>query len=109
ADRTVRGTSYRDLLDIRHAALRTHRVDVRTETFRGGVAEAIDKRLDPEVPTLVLLGVSSPTSCRALIDESAAGFAARLPAVTLVVRGNADTDAHADTLTYLRRPASALG
>jgi hypothetical protein len=109
ADRTLRGTSYRDLLDIRHAALRSHGVDVRTETFRGGVADAIERRLDPHVPTLVLLGVSSMTSCRALIGELDAGFAARPPAATLIVRGNADADSDSDTITYLRRPASALG
>ena len=109
ADRTVRGTSYRDLLDIRHAALRAHGVDVRTETFYGGPGDAIGKRLDPNVPTLLLLGVSSPSSCRTLIDELASPFAARPPAATLVVRGNADADTDSDTIAYLRRPASALG
>src|SRR5690606_13443058 len=107
AERTVRGTSYRDLLDIRHAALRAHGVDVRTETFYGGPAEAIGKRLDPNVPTLLLLGASSPSSCRTLIDELASPFAERPPAATLVVRGNADADTDSDTIAYLRRPVSA--
>src|SRR5690606_8459563 len=59
AGRTVRGTSYRDARVIRHAALRAHGVDVRTETFYGSPAEAIGRRFDPDVPTLLLLGVSS--------------------------------------------------
>ncbi len=109
ADRTMRGTSYRDLLDIRHAALRVHGVDVRTETFSGDAAGAIDRRIDPTVPTLVLLGVSSSASCRSLTDELAPLFAVRPPAATLVVRGNADVDIDADTIAYLRRPVSALG
>ncbi|HEX6993599.1 MAG TPA: ABC transporter ATP-binding protein [Gammaproteobacteria bacterium] len=109
AERTVRGTSYRDLLDIRHAALRAHGVDVRTETFYGRPAEAIGRRLDPDVPTMLLLGVSSTSSCRSLIDELSSSFTERPPAATLVVRGNADADSDSDTIAYLRRPASALG
>ncbi len=109
AGRTVRGTSYRDLLDIRHAALRAHGVDVRTETFYGSPAEAIGRRFDPDVPTLLLLGVSSTSSCRSLIDELSPSFVERPPAATLIVRGNADADSDSDTIAYLRRPASALG
>lgn len=108
ADRSVRGASYRDLLDIRHAALRVHGVDVRTETFRNSAADAIGRRLDPATPTLLLLGVSSPSSCRSLIEELKPLFKVRPPAATLVVRGNADTDRDAETIPYLR-PASVLG
>src|SRR5690606_786419 len=109
AERTVRGTSYRDPLDIRHAALRAHGVDVRTEAVDGGPAEAIGEPLDPNAPTLWLLGASSPSSCRTLIDGLASPFAERPPAATLVVRGNADADTDSDTIAYLRRPVSALG
>ncbi len=108
AERTVRGTSYRDLLDIRHAALRAHGVDVRTETFRGDAADAIGRRLDPARPTLLLLGVSSPGSCHGLIDELETRLAAHPPAATLIVRGNADADRDASTISYLRS-ASMLG
>ncbi|MFS8606766.1 MAG: ABC transporter ATP-binding protein [Gammaproteobacteria bacterium] len=108
ADRTVRGTSYRDLLDIRHAALRAHGVDVRTETFRGDVADAIGKRIHPSAPTLLLLGVSSPSSCYGLIEELGPRLAPRPPAATLIVRGNADADRDANTISYLRS-ASVLG
>src|SRR5690606_665834 len=97
-------TSDRDLLDIRHAALRAHGVDVRTESFHGGVVEAIGARLDPAVHTLLLIGVTSMSSV--LIDELRTALAFNTPAATLIVRGSANAEAETDVFTYPRRRAA---
>ena len=66
-ERFLYGRRYRDLLDIRRSALRLHGVDVRTESFHGDIMKHLKRRLEPDVPTLLLVGVTSTSGRRALI------------------------------------------
>jgi sulfate/thiosulfate transport system ATP-binding protein len=104
--RSLRGSSYRDLLDIRHSALRTHGVDVRTESFDVGAADAIRERLVGAAPTLLLIGVTSATSGRGLIEELGAALEARPPAAAMIVRGSVNMETGIDASSYVLRPAA---
>jgi len=86
--RSLGGSSYRDLLDLRHSALRGHGVDVRTESFDGSLADALRSRLSEDGAALLLLGITSTASARGLLDELDSALAATPPAATLIVRGD---------------------
>ena len=66
-ERLLYGRRYRDLLDIRRSALRMHGVDVRTESFAGDIIDHLKQRLEADVPTLLLVGVTSTSGRRALL------------------------------------------
>jgi sulfate transport system ATP-binding protein len=69
-DRSINGVSYRDLLDLRNASLKLHGLDIRTETFRGGIQEALKERLAAsDETTMLVIGLTSPESCSDLVDE----------------------------------------
>ncbi len=66
-ERAMYGRRYRDLLDLRDAALRVYGVDVRTESFRGDVQDALASRLQGVSPVLLLVGITSVSSGSALV------------------------------------------
>lgn len=68
---SVYGARYRDLLDIRNAALQVYGVDVRTESFSGNIVDELRKRLLHPEATMLLVGVTSVASGSALITELA--------------------------------------
>jgi hypothetical protein len=74
---SVYGARYRDLLDIRNAALQVYGVDVRTESFSGSIIDELRKRLLHPEATMLLIGVTSVASGRALIEELAGLLATR--------------------------------
>jgi sulfate transport system ATP-binding protein len=97
-DRSRHGQSYRQLLDLRSCALRLHGVDMRTETLSGTLVDELKRRLEADVPTLLLLGLTSVDAGAALLDGLASllarSRAARMPAAVLLVCGGAEpTDA----------------
>jgi sulfate transport system ATP-binding protein len=68
-DRSI-SVSYRDLLDLRNASLKLHGLDIRTETFRGGIQEVLKERLaTSDEATMLVIGLTSPERCSALLDE----------------------------------------
>ena len=68
-DRSI-SVSYRDLLDLRNASLKLHGLDIRTETFRGGIQEVLKERLaTSDEATMLVIGLTSPESCSDLLDE----------------------------------------
>jgi len=68
-DRSI-SVSYRDLLDLRNASLKLHGLDIRTETFRGGIQEVLKERLAAsDEATMLVIGLTSPESCSDLLDE----------------------------------------
>jgi ABC-type Fe3+/spermidine/putrescine transport system ATPase subunit len=86
--------SFRHLLDLRNESLRDHGLDIRTETFQGGVVEAIRERLDAsEEPTLLVIGLTSPERCSALVDELRELIREKPPAALLFVSGREQPDA----------------
>jgi arginine utilization protein RocB len=88
--------SFRHLLDLRNESLRHHGLDIRTETFQGGVVEAIRERLDEsEEPTMLVIGLTSPERCSALIDELRELIREKPPAALLFVSGREERDARA--------------
>jgi sulfate transport system ATP-binding protein len=92
---------YRDLLDLRNASLRRHGLDLRTETFHGGVVDAIRERLAAsEEPTLLLIGLTSPERCSTLIDELQDLLRTAPPAAVLFVSGREERDARAAPVVY---------
>ncbi len=79
------GGVYRGLLDVRSAALRQYGVDVRTESFREPIADALRTRLTTsDASTLLLIGLTSAATGTVLIDELTA-LVANCPNATAVL------------------------
>jgi hypothetical protein len=96
---------YRDLLDLRSAALRQHGLDIRTETFRGRAVDAIKERLlTSDEPTLLVVSLTSPEHCSELAEEVRQLLHDTPPAAVLLVSGRAEQDAR-----VAPAPAYALG
>src|SRR5690606_11946600 len=106
--RSLGGSSYRDLLDLRHSALRGHGVDVRTESFDGSLADALRSRLSEDGAALLLLGITSTASARGLLDELDAALAATPVAATLIVRGDVGA-ASEDHEPFVGRAEASVG
>ena len=91
-ERSLYGARYRDLLDIRNAALQLHGVDVRTESFRESIADELRMRLRSAPSTMLLLGMTSSTSGSALM-EALTDLATQCKfAAILVTSGRSDTE-----------------
>src|SRR5690606_8838198 len=86
--RSLGGSSYRDLLDLRHSALRGHGVDVRTESFDGSLSAALRSRLSRDGATLLLLGITSTASARGMLEELDEALTATPLAAALIVCGD---------------------
>jgi ABC-type Fe3+/spermidine/putrescine transport system ATPase subunit len=84
------GRRYRDLLDIRQSALRQHGVDVRTESFGGDVIDELKRRLQDDVPTLLVIGVTSTSGRRALTRGLAEMGGCRACAAVLLTSSRSD-------------------
>jgi sulfate transport system ATP-binding protein len=92
---------YRDLLDVRNESLRDHSLDLRTETFRGNVVDAVRERLTgPDEPTLLVIGLTSPERCSALVDELRELLRTIPPAAVLFVSGREDRAARTAAPVY---------
>jgi hypothetical protein len=88
--------SFRHLLDLRNESLRHHGLDIRTETFQGGVVDAIRERLEAsEEPTMLVIGLTSPERCSSLIDELRELIRKTPPSALLFVSGREERDARA--------------
>lgn len=105
-ERFMYGARYRDLLDIRDTALRTHGVDVRTEGFRGDIIDDLETRLRLPVPTLLLVGVTSSMSGSGLIDGLAKLASAPSCAAILLTSVRGDIE-HRPAFPDIRRGAVA--
>lgn len=89
---SVYGARYRDLLDIRNAALQAYGVDVRTESFSGSIVDELKKQvLHPEA-TMLLIGVTSVASGSALIEELAALLATSSFDAVLIACARSDAE-----------------
>jgi hypothetical protein len=87
-EKSESGGCYRDLLDLRNASLRLHGLDIRTETFRGAVRDAIKERLaSSDEPTLLVIGLTSPERCSDLVDDLRELMSGSPPAAVLFVSG----------------------
>jgi len=79
---------YRDLLDLRDVSLKAHGLDIRTETFRGNVADAVRERLvTSDEPALLVIGLSAPERCSDLIDDLQKLLREQPPSAVLFVSG----------------------
>jgi sulfate transport system ATP-binding protein len=96
ADDNGAGGSFRDVLDLRNAAMRIHRFDIRTETFRGNAVRALKERLvTSEEQTLLVIGLTAPERCSDLTEELRELLRTSPPAALLLVSGRDDQDAEA--------------
>ena len=87
-EKSESGGCYRDLLDLRNASLRLHGLDIRTETFRGSVHDAIEERLaSSDEPTLLVIGLTSPERCSDLVDDLRELLRTSPPVAVLFVSG----------------------
>jgi ABC-type uncharacterized transport system ATPase subunit len=94
-EKSESGGCYRDLLDLRNASLRLHGLDIRTETFRGRVRDAIQERLaSSDEPTLLVIGLTSPERCSDLIDDLRELLGSGPPAAVLFVSGRDEQELH---------------
>jgi ABC-type Fe3+/spermidine/putrescine transport system ATPase subunit len=92
-DRSRHAPSYRQLLDLRSAALRLHGVDVRTQTFHGGLASAVRRRLaTPPAATLLLVGLTSMAAGTSLLEELEGVLSESALAGVLLVCGRAEVE-----------------
>ncbi|HLF12034.1 MAG TPA: ABC transporter ATP-binding protein [Gammaproteobacteria bacterium] len=95
-DRSVTGGYYRDLLDLRNTSLKLHGLDIRTETFRGEIQEAINERLtSSDEPTILVIGLTSPERCSEVVDELDELISEAKPAAILFVSGRDDQESSA--------------
>jgi hypothetical protein len=106
-DRSRHAPSYRQLLDLRSSALRLHGVDLRTETFHGGLAEEVRARLVRAPACLLLIGLTSLDAGAALVEELGAVLDASPPAAVLLVCGRSETALQAPE-PHARAAASGL-
>ena len=87
---------YRGLLDLRNVSLMQHGLDIRTETFRGNVTDAVRERLvTSEAQTLLVIGLSAPERCSDLVDDLQKLLREQPPAAILFVSGRDRTQAQA--------------
>jgi hypothetical protein len=87
---------YRDLLDLRNVSLLQHGLDIRTETFRGNVTDAVRERLvTSEEQTLLVIGLSAPERCSDLVDDLQRLLREQPPAAILFVSGRDRTQEQA--------------
>jgi hypothetical protein len=91
-EHSLYGARYRDLLDIRNAALQLHGVDVRTESFREGITDELRIRLRSAPSTMLLIGMTSSTSGSALIEGLTALAKQCRFAAVLVTCARSDTE-----------------
>ncbi|HLU07381.1 MAG TPA: ABC transporter ATP-binding protein [Woeseiaceae bacterium] len=54
-----RGTRYRELLDLRNTSLRSHGLDIRTETYHGSLRDAVAARQSSPGQVLLVAGLAS--------------------------------------------------
>ena len=54
-----RGTRYRELLDLRNTSLRSHGLDIRTETYHGSLRDAVAVRQSSPGEVLLVAGLAS--------------------------------------------------
>ena len=95
-DRSVTGGYYRDLLDLRNTSLKLHGLDIRTETFRGEIQEAINERLtSSDEPTILVIGLTSPERCSDVVDDLDELINEAKPAAILFVSGRDEQDSSA--------------
>ena len=100
---------YRDLLDLRNISLKAHGLDIRTETFRGSVEDAVRERLvTSDEPALLVIGLSAPERCSDLIDDLQKLLREQPPAAVLFVSGrdrsqNPDASRTLPAFSLLRR------
>jgi hypothetical protein len=95
-EKSESGGCYRDLLDLRNASLRLHGLDIRTETFRGSVRDAIQERLaSSDEPTLLVIGLTSPERCSDFVDDLSELLRAAPPAAVLFVSGRDEQEPQA--------------
>lgn len=101
-ERSLTGAGcYRDLLDLRNASLRLHGLDIRTETFRGNVVDVIKERLlTSDEQTLLVIGLTSPEQCSALVDELRELLRSNPPAAVLFVSGRDEQETQAAPVAY---------
>ena len=105
--RSMQGAYYRALLDLRDSALRSHGVDVRTESCGGSLAGPLKARLEAGEPTLVLIGLTSLAAGRGLLEELGTLFAERSPVGVLIVCGRSELAAQ--TVAPIRGSAASHG
>jgi sulfate transport system ATP-binding protein len=91
-ERSLYGARYRDLLDIRNAALQLHGVDVRTESYRKGIAGELQSRLRSAPSTMLLIGMTSSASGSSLIEALTALAKQCRFAAILVTSARSDTE-----------------
>lgn len=54
-----RGSRYRELLDLRNTSLRSHGLDIRTETYHGSLRDAVASRQSSDEQVLLVAGLAS--------------------------------------------------
>jgi sulfate transport system ATP-binding protein len=89
-EKSGRGARYRDLLDLRNTSLRSHGLDVRTETYHGSLTHAVATRQSSPGQVLLVIGLASPTHDSRLIVEVKGVLKESPPAALVLVSGRAE-------------------
>lgn len=91
-EKTGRGTRYRDLLDLRNTSLKSHGLDIRTETYHGSLSDAFAERQSSSGGVLLVLGLASTTDSNRLVGEVEQILTRAPPAALILVSGRAERD-----------------
>jgi hypothetical protein len=105
-EKTGRGARYRELLDLRNTSLRSHGLDIRTETYHGPLRDAVEARQSSRGQVLLVIGFATSTSNSRLIGEVKEVLESSPPAALILVSGRAERDLR-ETARVSHRTAAA--
>ena len=91
-EKSGRGARYRELLDLRNTSLRSHGLDIRTETYYGSLRDAVAARQSRPGQVLLVIGLATSTNNNRLIGEVKEVLEESPPAALVLVSGRAERD-----------------
>ena len=91
-EKSGRGARYRELLDLRNTSLRSHGLDIRTETYHGSLRDAVAARQSSPGQVLLVIGLATSTNNNRLIGEVKEVLEESPPAALILVSGRAERD-----------------
>jgi sulfate/thiosulfate transport system ATP-binding protein len=106
-EKSGRGARYRELLDLRNTSLRSHGLDIRTETYHGSLRDAVEARQSSPGQVLLVIGFATSTSNSRLIEEVKEVLESSPPAALILVSGRAERDLRKTARVSPRAAASA--
>jgi sulfate transport system ATP-binding protein len=106
-EKSGRGARYRELLDLRNTSLRSHGLDIRTETYCGSLRAAVAARQSSPGQVLLVIGLATSTNNNRLIGEVKEVLKESPPAALILVSGRAERDLRKPSLVSTQAATAA--